>query len=62
MSQEGSRTRPVYRKMEEETTSKKFMVIVDEGWRTWILCSGMYAPVADQLIERLRAYPQKWDY
>lgn len=64
MTKEGSKTRPVYRKMKENEnpTSNMCMIVVDEGWRTWILCTGVYEQVADQLIQRLAAYPQEWDY
>lgn len=64
MSKKGSTTRPIYTKVKEDQnpSSSMFMIIVDEGWRTWILCTGMYEHVADQLIQRLVAYPQEWEY
>jgi hypothetical protein len=64
MNREGSPVRPVYKKLRENenTGTSMFMVLVDEGWRTWILCTGMYEHIADDLIQRLTAYPKEWNY
>ncbi len=64
MGREGSSNRPLYSKMLQDDgyATPRYMITVDEGWRIWILCENMYESIADQLLERLRAYPQEWDY
>jgi hypothetical protein len=51
VSPEPSEDHPRYHKLRENTsTGSLFMIIVDEGWRTSILCSGMYERDADWLV------------
>lgn len=51
--------RPVYAKERQDDTSATafFMVTVDEGWRSSILCTGMYEWAADWLVEQLQGRP-----
>jgi hypothetical protein len=53
---------PQYRKQREDTThaTKMWMIVVDEGWRSWILCTDMYEWAADGLLEILRASKATW--
>jgi hypothetical protein len=37
-----------------------YMITVDEGWRTWILCTDMYEWAADQLIRILEEVGVTW--
>jgi hypothetical protein len=37
-----------------------FGVQVNEGWRSWILCTNMYKDKADQLLEVLRESGKVW--
>jgi hypothetical protein len=62
MSTQGSPTRPIYSKFKQDNDSATnfYSINVDEGWRSWILCTGMYEWAANQLLERLRAYPKEW--
>lgn len=59
----GTPDKPLYRKQRHERgeASNLFFVVVDEGWRTWILCTAMYEDKADRLIELLEANGVKWD-
>lgn len=43
-----------------EAGTRTFSINVDEGWRSWILCSGMYEWAAVELMERLHAAPAAW--
>jgi hypothetical protein len=38
-----------------------WMIVVDEGWRSWILCTDMYDWAADGLLEILRASGKVWE-
>lgn len=64
MGAEGSPEKPVYKKVQhdEPSATRMFFITVDEGWRTWILCTDMYEKVADQLINILNESPRRWDY
>ena len=35
---------------------------VNEGWRSWILCTGMYEWAADELLARLRENNRRWPH
>lgn len=37
-----------------------YMITVDEGWRTWILCTDMYEWAADNLLVILRESGTTW--
>lgn len=54
--------RPEYSKFkQDEPSATQFWGIqVDEGWRSWILCTGMYEWAADDLLERLREHNKPW--
>ena len=52
---------PEYRKrIQDGTGTSLFMIIVDEGWREWILCTGMYEWATDGLLEVLRSSGKRW--
>lgn len=53
---QGIETSPFYRKVEQTGVTKTplFMIVVDEGWRESILCSGMYEWAADWLVEQVQ--------
>ena len=55
----GTETKPLYRKVEQTGVTKTplYMIVVDEGWRESILCSGMYEWAADWLVDRLEGKP-----
>jgi hypothetical protein len=45
----------------QRPTGTQFWAIqVDEGWRSWILCTGMYEWAADDLLARLREHNRPW--
>jgi len=44
-----------------QSATSVFGIQVDEGWRSWILCSNMYEWAADQLLEVLRASDATWE-
>jgi hypothetical protein len=48
--------RPLYAKV-REAGRNLWIVTVDEGWRSTILCSGMYEEVADWLIGQIQGKP-----
>jgi len=49
--------------MPERPTGTQFWSIdVDEGWRTWILCTDMYEWAADELLARLRENNRRWPH
>jgi hypothetical protein len=54
--------RPEYRKQKQDDgkATALYMIIVDEGWREWILCTDMYEWAADGLLEVLRASGRTW--
>lgn len=35
---------------------------VNEGWRSWILCTNMYEWAADELLARLRDSNRRWPH
>lgn len=37
-----------------------YMIVVDEGWRSWILCTDMYEWAALGLVDVLRASGKVW--
>lgn len=59
---------PQYRKQEQsleyrnqkKSATKMFMIVVDEGWRSWILCTDMYEWAADDLLGILHASNHRW--
>jgi hypothetical protein len=59
MSPLGSPERPLYTKVKQDNddATKMYMIIVDEGWRTYILCSEMYGWAADWLLHQLAHRP-----
>lgn len=63
--QRGAPDAPVYTKFkQDEPAATQFWGInVDEGWRSWILCTDMYEWAADDLLRRLRAAPaERWPH
>lgn len=51
---------PVYTKQDstpEGQATKQFTVWVDEGWKSWPLCDGMYEWAADGLIDMIQGHP-----
>lgn len=50
---------PHYETVREEHPegTKLYMVTVDEGWRSTIVCGGMYEWAADWLVEQLQGKP-----
>lgn len=55
---EASRARPVYTKVKHEGSATRFWFIVcDEGWRSSIVCEGMYEWAADWLLTILGNRP-----
>jgi hypothetical protein len=62
---EPTRERPHYSKFPDPTahrSSRLFCINVNEGWRSWILCTGMYEWAADQLMERLDNPFSPWEH
>ncbi len=61
-AKEATSEKPQYRKQRVENgyATKLFMVVVDEGWRTWTLCTDMYEWAADRLIEFLEKSGATW--
>ncbi len=55
MRQSGTSAKPVYYKVrrDDDSATALYSIEVDEGWRSWILCTGMYEWAADQLIAKL---------
>ena len=59
----GSKEKPLYYKAEaytahwQRTATMIFIIICDEGWRTSIVCGGMYEWAADWLVEQLQGKP-----
>jgi hypothetical protein len=51
--------RPHYETVAEEHTegTQLYMITVDEGWRSTIVCGGMYEWAADWLVEQLQGKP-----
>lgn len=62
MGMEGSPEAPVYSKFAQQDSgaTQFYGITVDEGWRSWILCTDMYEWSADQLLERLKASLGGW--
>lgn len=64
---EASPEKPQYRKQRQDDDKSSrmatnlFMIVVDEGWRSWILCTGMYEWAADGLLEVLRSSGKVWE-
>lgn len=59
MSEEATPEAPIYRIMEEggDDVTKRHMIICDEGWRTSIVCEGMYLWAAEWLVNLLGRSP-----
>jgi len=53
---------PEYSKFKQDdgAATEHWSIQVDEGWRSWILCSDMYEWAAEQLLDRLRASSGEW--
>jgi hypothetical protein len=64
MSRDGSSEEPCYAKLKQNdpAATSMFMITVDEGWRTWILCTDMYEWSADQLLDILNTSYHKWEH
>jgi len=61
VSEQGTPEKPIYTKQKQEGGATAFfMILVDEGWRSWILCNNMYEWAADGLIEILEASGKVW--
>lgn len=60
----GTEKIPVYSKFRQEgpVASGFYSIEVNEGWRSWILCSDMYEWAADDLIARLTEHPKEWQH
>lgn len=61
----GTPEKPTYRKQlvqiaRTARATDMYMIVVDEGWRSWILCTDMYEWAADHLLAVLRASGTKW--
>lgn len=63
---EASPEKPQYRKQRQDDdkasrmATQMFMIVVDEGWRTWILCTDMYEWAADGLLAVLERSGATW--
>lgn len=59
---EASPEEPQYskQKQDDDGATAMFMIIVDEGWRSWILCTDMYEWAADGLLGVLRGSGKRW--
>lgn len=53
---DASPEQPVYRKVQQQD-SRLWMITVDEGWRTSIVCGDMYEYAADWLLGILGRKP-----
>jgi hypothetical protein len=53
--------RPLYAKV-REAGRNLWIVTIDEGWRSTILCSGMYEEMADWLIGQIQGKPVDRQY
>ena len=62
MSPKGSPEKPFYSKFKQDdgAATAFFAIEVDEGWRSWILCTDMYEWAADQLIAILQDSTWQW--
>lgn len=54
---EPSEQHPRYAAVQQEAPSRLFMVMVDEGWRQSVMCSGMYQWAAEWLADFLQGEP-----
>jgi hypothetical protein len=51
-------TRPIYKKVKiPHGATQLYMITCDEGWRSSIVCDGMYEWAADWLLEILGRRP-----
>lgn len=57
--EEATVARPTYKKRKQDDTAatNMWMVTCSEGWRTSIVCTGMYEWAADWLLEVLDRRP-----
>lgn len=55
----GTPERPVYStfRQDEPSATAFYGVVVDEGWRSSIVCTGMYEWAADWLVGQLQGKP-----
>lgn len=56
MPKEATAEKPVYEAVQGGATNL-WLVTVDEGWRTSIVCSGMYEWAAHWLVEQIQHKP-----
>jgi hypothetical protein len=54
---EPSEEHPLYKVEQQGETHHLFAVTVDEGWRSTIVCSGMYRWAAEWLVTQLQGKP-----
>lgn len=63
---DGTPDAPLYSKFklkqDELNATSLWAIQVNEGWRSWILCIGMYEWAADELLERLRESNRRWEH
>lgn len=59
MGERGSTEKPFYQKVPQGdgSATKMFMVTVDEGWRSSVVCSDMYGWAASWLVDQLQGKP-----
>lgn len=58
MSPDATPEHPLYAKLRQEgDATSMFMITCDEGWRTSIVCTGMYEWAADWLLTVLGRQP-----
>ena len=66
MNEQSTPDVPVYTKFPQESKhvggTHFWAINVDEGWRSWILCTGMYEWAADELLARLRESKRRWPH
>lgn len=58
----GTPEEPTYSKFKQDdgSATQFWGINVDEGWRSWILCTDMYEWAADELLARLRENNRRW--
>lgn len=55
---EATEERPIYRKRPMQSAATRlYLIECDEGWRTSIVCTGMYEWAADWMLETLGRQP-----
>ncbi len=56
-SDDADTEKPHYYYQQQPDTRNHFMIICDEGWRSNIVCTGMYEWAAQWLVEQLQGKP-----